>query len=357
MKKIYTLLSLFTATIAVSQPILTSPNMQGPGITMVTKGLNAPQGCEGSAGINQNWDFSNFPYNNEESTSNWVAPGSIPAGTNFPGSTLAKSSTTPDADITDFYSNTPSAFNMHGTSISVSGTIINIVYNNLKSDLSFPVEFGSTFSDTYRGTGALSQPPILDIDVINSGSLSYEVDGYGTLTTFTGIYDNVIRLKYRTILNDTTTSTFQGLPPDVQTTTTRSTSYRWIQVTNNSSYVLMDVSYDTTVVAGEPDAIEFFVNHTYPSTLTSASRLNNNELSFYPNPTNGIFNLSMASNQTEVKNINVFDISGKIVKSFSLEVGKALSTHQLDISDLNAGAYFVSINGSSEVKNFKIIKN
>lgn len=62
-------------------------------------------------------------------------------------------------------------------------------------------------------------------------------------------------------------------------------------------------------------------------------------LSLFPNPSNGIFTLSSKSSNSSVASISVLDIRGKVVYTGSWN-GNAM---QLDLSDREAGLYFLNI--------------
>lgn len=72
-------------------------------------------------------------------------------------------------------------------------------------------------------------------------------------------------------------------------------------------------------------------------------------LSIYPNPATTMLNISNTNN-VEVKNISITDINGRVVKN---ETG---SLTQINVSDLNAGVYFVTIEAAEGKTTKKFIK-
>jgi len=64
-------------------------------------------------------------------------------------------------------------------------------------------------------------------------------------------------------------------------------------------------------------------------------------ISIYPNPTNGIFNISLQGIKGDIQ-IKVFDLRGKEYSDF--ELSGSTST-QLDLTDLAAGVYFIRFSG------------
>jgi Secretion system C-terminal sorting domain len=84
------------------------------------------------------------------------------------------------------------------------------------------------------------------------------------------------------------------------------------------------------------------------STASSES-FNSDLFSFYPNPTSSILNITN-SNNLDIKNISVVDINSRVVKN---ETG---SLTQINVSDLNAGVYFVTIEAAEGKTTKKFIK-
>ncbi len=77
-----------------------------------------------------------------------------------------------------------------------------------------------------------------------------------------------------------------------------------------------------------------------------------NNLKIYPNPTKDV--LHLASSTTLINGIDVTDLNGRIVKSFKLN---GISQAELNVSDLNSGMYFVSVETDLGKGITKIIKN
>jgi hypothetical protein len=75
-----------------------------------------------------------------------------------------------------------------------------------------------------------------------------------------------------------------------------------------------------------------------------------NEISVYPNPTNGLLNINSTS---VIENIEIFDMLGRQLINKSINQTDV----ELDLSTFQSGVYFIKIesNGSSETR--KIIKN
>jgi hypothetical protein len=78
----------------------------------------------------------------------------------------------------------------------------------------------------------------------------------------------------------------------------------------------------------------------------------NNELNFliYPNPTNGILNISDEENALQDATIQIKNYLSQVVYTNSF-------TNQIDLSHLSSGMYFLTIQNKDLFKTFKIIRN
>ncbi len=72
----------------------------------------------------------------------------------------------------------------------------------------------------------------------------------------------------------------------------------------------------------------------------------------YPNPSNGRFTLSMNNFSTDKINVKLFDLLGNTIKEIKLENLPSSYNHEIDITDLANGTYFIII----QTKNTKVVK-
>ena len=73
----------------------------------------------------------------------------------------------------------------------------------------------------------------------------------------------------------------------------------------------------------------------------------------YPNPANGIVTLA-SKNATAINSVQVTDLNGRIVKSFE---ANGVSETKINVSDLTAGMYFVSVKTDAGSGSMKLMKN
>jgi len=86
---------------------------------------------------------------------------------------------------------------------------------------------------------------------------------------------------------------------------------------------------------------------------SSKITVNSNTFSVYPNPVVSNLNIVL-ENPEEIITVNVYDVSGRIVKHFTKSGITPVIT--ADVSNLEDGIHFVSVKGKNTSKNAKIIK-
>jgi hypothetical protein len=72
-------------------------------------------------------------------------------------------------------------------------------------------------------------------------------------------------------------------------------------------------------------------------------------INLYPNPSKGIFTIEL--NNNEKQSIQLFDITGNIILSQNIENGKTI----IDVNNITAGIYNITIKGSNSVSNKKLV--
>ncbi len=97
----------------------------------------------------------------------------------------------------------------------------------------------------------------------------------------------------------------------------------------------------------------YTVDNIRVATSLSTDKFNTNTLSVFPNPSNGIVNISN-SETALLNNVSVMDINGRTVKNVQLS---DVSEAQINISDLSAGVYMMNISSDQGTITKKIVKN
>jgi hypothetical protein len=64
-----------------------------------------------------------------------------------------------------------------------------------------------------------------------------------------------------------------------------------------------------------------------------------------PNPSNGNVKMLIRSNSNTKSVIEVYDLLGKKMKTLNMDIAEGKSEHDIDLTDLNEGLYFLKLNG------------
>ena len=78
------------------------------------------------------------------------------------------------------------------------------------------------------------------------------------------------------------------------------------------------------------------------------------EVTIYPNPTSGIFNMEF---KNDVNSIRVINILGKVVYFEKVAADSTETTKRIDLSNLVNGLYIVSVSNDNGTSNFKVVLN
>lgn len=131
---------------------------------------------------------------------------------------------------------------------------------------------------------------------------------------------------------------------------------------NAANYAGPFAPAEIVITSATPATNTASAQHTYDNYVATATATENllnakefsnvAKLSVYPNPTNGIVNISNDSNA--LNSVDVLDLNGRTVKSIKL-TGE--TSAQVNISDLSAGVYMMNISSDQGSVTKKIVKN
>jgi hypothetical protein len=89
-------------------------------------------------------------------------------------------------------------------------------------------------------------------------------------------------------------------------------------------------------------------------TYVGIADLSASGISIYPNPTSGKFTID--NGQLTIKNIEITDITGKTIQSFSNFQISEFSNLEIDLSGFESGIYLIKISTDTNIYTQKIIK-
>ena len=119
----------------------------------------------------------------------------------------------------------------------------------------------------------------------------------------------------------------------------------WYDLMTEAPLQVTDTNMPISLAPGE---FKIFGNELV--TLSNDNFQNSQDnLNIYPNPTHDYFSMN-----TSVEHIDIYSLSGQLVKSFD---GDYRVNHRFDIQDLNNGLYVVKIGTKDKYLTTKLIKN
>ncbi len=346
MNKLFTLV----LTIGILQsnfaqfPTITSTN-QIPSINDTVNYINAntfgfnPDGSGGA--IDVLWDYQSL-FNAGTTINFWFEdPSTTAEAANFPTATVAMvNSVSPGYEYFNTATNTISRL---GYTDPTAGSIY---YDQGWNRYEFPITPGVNWSATYTGT----MTPFgfgEDSVTIAYGNYQASPDQYGTLilppSTFGGqpeYFDSVVRVHV--------IESFQIILWMIGTpaiTININDDYYFYFDEETQEPVLI---YGTTTddAGGAPQTVLRYQNVT--GTGTPPISIKENKVSLfeiYPNPSNGIFNITTKDNLLDAR-VKVIDNTGKLI------LNTKLNSNYIDLTSLNSGIYSITIsnNGFSQTK-------
>ncbi len=349
MKKILlSTIALLFALILNAQITLTSADLPSVGDAFISvidsNSISADTLTPGANGANLSWDFSNLQNTNYD-TVLFIDPASTPYAADFPSANLVQKTR-----------GSYSFLNKTSSILEAVGVLFDTLKINFSDNLTFfqlPTNYGDNFTDDamfstkmrYDTTVTVNGFPITIDSVRLKRNITYtrDVTGWGSLTTPTSTYNDILKTKAHEIDIDSLWmhSTTLGWVP-VQNSKDSTDTYEWF--TNGIGYSLLTLEYKHDTLTNA----EYFYATTVGIKNNTISSTN---ITVYPNPVKDIINFS---SNNKINSIEIFDITGKtvIVKN---KIDKNIT--QINVSNLDNGIYFykiIDVNGNIKTK--KIIK-
>jgi hypothetical protein len=131
-------------------------------------------------------------------------------------------------------------------------------------------------------------------------------------------------------------------------------TYKWLDCNNSYSIISGETNQTYTPLINGDYAVEIAKNNCLDTSVCTTiitvgiSSIHREELTFYPNPTRS--HLTIANLQSNIINVTILDVTGKVVKSITP------NTNTIDVSNLISGVYFIKIQTEEGVFNNKFIK-
>ncbi|MBE0639915.1 MAG: T9SS type A sorting domain-containing protein, partial [Bacteroidales bacterium] len=158
------------------------------------------------------------------------------------------------------------------------------------------------------------------------------------LTQYNGDSGNLLLVAYG---DDLTTEMTDGLNED-------ESMFFKIYRPSSKTEILTDVTYDASMPntglftdLGQSKIVSFKTG----ATSVSAGKISS--IALHPNPSNGLINLTIPA-MDEVLTIEVTEITGQVIMTEKLETSATGFKHEMDLSGVSPGVYFVRITGINQ---------
>lgn len=234
------------------------------------------------------------------------------------------------------------------------------IFEEPSAEILFPASFGTDavsssydllteYELTIAGFGLSATPG----QIIQTSDITSEVVGYGELTlpvpSGQSIAYDVLLVKYE---QEITNNVFLGgaPAPDALLSAFGLTQG---QVTVASHYKFYTENYDVPIAFfimndDFTEVDQMFYDMDLLETLSVAQNEFENSITVYPNPAINQVTIARQTNTRPIDAINIFDISGRLVKSVAENAfSDASSPVKIDVNELSNGTYLVKINSGS----------
>lgn len=353
MKIIYLLLIFsFSITTLNAQISINSDDMPSENDIYLTSNSFILLFDEENTGEDYEWDYSNLVSFSQDSTS-FIDLSDTPFLYQFifnnpfdpsnqatEGQAINGLDLIPTIDIEDAYlftKNSTSKIEEIGYGVTFSGIPLPIQYDNKKTLYEFPLNYGDTLVDDYAFSVSIPNLAYLG----ESGTRSYEVDGWGNLTTPFGTFE-VLRTRiehnYEDSIHIDSISMGISIPRSL-------VIYEWLG--EESGLPLLKITTEFGLVTSV----------VYQDSLQITTDIIENEeelsaFSIYPQPANDYLTVELEKRPAKGFEVFIYDLSGKEVFTESFDAQKKVS---ITTETLRPGIYMLEIQMDSYRKVNKLI--
>jgi hypothetical protein len=271
----------------------------------------------------------------------FVAPSSGTGNSSFPSSNLA-------ANIGGrwvYFIGGASGLFIDGVYAVVSGNPASLNFTPDPAQIPTPYTYGSApIVTSYSATTVIS-----GYNAYHYATRTISADAFGSLTTPTGTYPNVLRVKTYEITADTV---FFAPATPIYIANDTTTNYTWLQ--NSQDALLMSIDQNHLGAVTKASYLQSFSNSVATIGAPSAA------FNVYPNPASGVTNFVYENKSTGMVNIQLVDLTGKQVAILVNEqqaVGKQNVSINLEALHIPKGLYFLKLNSGNTLQTIKLSVN
>jgi hypothetical protein len=293
----------------------------------------------GPSGPNVSWDFANVTAMGPSYSWKAMLPSASEYSDSFPTATMAIEVLEDTSAWSYFYQHDANALNLLGA-IGEVGEKDTFVYNfsqNTQMELRMPLTYGDQHRDTARGYARIAMMGNLFV-VDRTVYRSLRADGYGSLRTPAGTYEDVLRVRVDEAVEDRF----------LNNVVARQTNHRYFWISAVYKYELLHM--DSLVTFGPTGTVTSASTYNYYQTqpISTSIRPGVDAVDFeiYPNPvTAGHLWLKPSAPWAEPIRYSLTDMYGKRLTSGSIPAGQ--ESLRLRLTDISPGQYLIHLAGKS----------
>ena len=344
----------FAPFIIYSQTTITKNDLPAAGNTYYLVNSFLTTYDDGDTGPNYTWDFSDLDSLSID-TLDYVTVTQTPIGYQFAfnnpfdpdykATEARKGSNTSlgQLTLTDVYlytKTTSSKIEEVGTGMSINGFPVPVKYDDIKTLFALPMAFGNNGTDTYEYE--ISIPSLGTLG--QEGTITYVVDGWGTLITPFGTYD---ALRIKTEINKSDTFYIDNLGFGLRIPSSQ-TMYQWyaknegvpvLSITKGGFGIVQSVQYKTIPLP----ATGIFSQDTKKGIIDN----------IFPVPASEQFYVSFAPESSGKLEITLHSATGLTVYQRTIPAGKQIL--EIQTSGYVPGIYLLSVKTSKGIEHRTII--
>lgn len=352
------LLLLFAPFLCLqAQPIITSGAMVQLGesaqVQFATDGFNP-----GTGGANVAWDFSQLQDDTLGFTWEALSPATSPFVDSFPNANMAFRSPVQDGlqENWIYYAWDANAetLNLHGSAAIITDstsqdTFYYVLTPNPKLVQTFPFANGDSYTDSFGGRNTISVNNFTLVQT-RSGTITVEADGYGSLVTPAGSFQNVLRIK-----------TTEQIADDYMGFATNQTITRYTWYSADEKYLLLHMDSIAIQPQGGPANYTESVFYRKGTPMVSNAEVETADLwrmEVFPNPAaigsaTGPVRLRYHLDDPQPARIVLRNLIGQELRVFPAEVGSQVQP--LDLQGISPGIYTLQLQQGDRVATRKLI--
>lgn len=328
----FSLLSISSGLIA--QPVITASDHMTLGDGYTTYSVNNPSGLDTTTtGPNSVWNFSGLTSSSTTQIT-YLNPNTQPGFSNFSDANLAYQSVTAGGSPTYTFINLESdELALNGLYVAGSTTTI-VDYDPNITTMVFPFTYNTNVNTPLQGTTLAN-----GITIYRQGTNNIRYDGFGTLTTPAGTFEDVIRYRIEQTFTDSLN--VQGI---INISNYHTIAFAWTNAERKlaplMAWSILETDFGPVVSSSWVD----------PQVLNINTSIVSAQSTLYPNPALKQFNVGNL-NPSELTRISILDLSGRLVYEQS-SIG---SFAQVNVPQLDAGVYAVKVQTSRSSEIHRIV--